>query len=272
MVQREGRILRQGNGNEEVQIYRYITRGSFDAYSWQLLEIKQRFISQLLSGSLTERRGGDVDDAVLNYAEVKALAVGDPQIKRRCEIANQLDRAKVLQKSYLDGREKLIAERQAIPGKIAHMTELIGLCEQDKDRYEHCKREYKYKEAKALRDTIAKAVNAGFDDPQERFIASYQGFDLFVPAYMQRPEAKVLIKGHGKYYLILGSESGITIRLNNFLEGFDDKKREYQDMIKDLKERDKAIAAELAKDGGCESEIRALRAELERLDKELGIK
>ena len=86
MVQREGRILRQGNTNEKVHIYRYITKESFDAYSWQLLETKQRFISQILSGMVTERTGVEVDEAVLNYAEVKALAIGNPLIKERVEV------------------------------------------------------------------------------------------------------------------------------------------------------------------------------------------
>ena len=150
MVQREGRILRQGNRIEEVQIFRYITKGSFDAYSWQLLETKQRFISQLLSGSITERQGGDVDDAVLNYAEVKALAVGDPLIKRRWEVINEMDKLKVLRKEYLKGREMLIEEKAAIPEKVGHEKELIKLCEQDKEHYEKSKREYKYEEARAL--------------------------------------------------------------------------------------------------------------------------
>lgn len=270
MVQREGRILRQGNINEEIQIFRYITRGSFDAYSWQLLEIKQRFISQLLSGSITERRGGDVDEAVLNYAEVKALAVGNPRIKRRCEVINQLDRLKVMQKGYLDSRTKLIEEQAAIPGKIKHVKDQILLCEQDKIRYEESRREYKYKEARALRDLISNAVNAGFGLPDEKFIADYQGFKLFVPAYMEGPEGKILIKGCGNYYLSVGSESGITIRLNNILENFDDKKKEFQQVIKNLRQREKAITEELSKDGGCEEEIKALRKELEVIDKELG--
>lgn len=83
MTQREGRILRQGNANPQVYIYRYITEGSFDAYSWQLLETKQRFISGLLSGSLTTRSGADIEDTVLDYAEVKALAVGNPLVKKK---------------------------------------------------------------------------------------------------------------------------------------------------------------------------------------------
>ena len=99
MTQREGRILRQGNENKKVYIYRYITEGSFDAYSWQLLETKQRFISGLLSGSLTERSGSDIESTVLDYAEVKALAVGNPLIKERVETANELTRYLALQSS-----------------------------------------------------------------------------------------------------------------------------------------------------------------------------
>jgi SNF2 family DNA or RNA helicase len=87
MTQRNGRIIRQGNTNEEVFIYRYITEGSFDAYSWQLLESKQRFISAILQGSIKERYGSDISDTVLNYAEVKALAIGNPLIKKRVETA-----------------------------------------------------------------------------------------------------------------------------------------------------------------------------------------
>ena len=92
MIQREGRILRQGNENKKVEIYRYITEGSFDAYSWQLLETKQRFITDLLSGSLVERNGKEIDDVVLNYAEVKALAIGNPLVKERVEAQNEQNR------------------------------------------------------------------------------------------------------------------------------------------------------------------------------------
>ena len=102
MTQREGRILRQGNENKKVYIYRYITEGSFDAYSWQLLETKQRFISGLLSGSLTERSGSDIESTVLDYAQVKALAVGNPLIKERVETANELTRYLALQRKAID--------------------------------------------------------------------------------------------------------------------------------------------------------------------------
>jgi hypothetical protein len=118
MVQREGRILRQGNLNKKVYIYRYITEGSFDAYSWQLLETKQRFISGLLSGSLTERSGSDVESTVLDYAEVKALAVGNPLVKERVETANELTRYLALQRKAIETHIRLEKELMELPAKM----------------------------------------------------------------------------------------------------------------------------------------------------------
>lgn len=117
MTQREGRILRQGNQNPKVQIFRYITEGSFDAYSWQLLETKQRFITSLLSGSYTEREGSDVEDTVLNYAEIKALAVGNPLVKKRVETANELSRYYTLQRKLVETRIRLDKELKELPSK-----------------------------------------------------------------------------------------------------------------------------------------------------------
>ena len=118
-TQREGRILRQGNENEKIRICRYITEGSFDAYSWQLLETKQRFIVGLLSGSLTERSGADIENTVLNYAEIKALAVGNPLIKQRVETANLLSRYLTLQKKAIETHIRLEKELSEIPDSIS---------------------------------------------------------------------------------------------------------------------------------------------------------
>ena len=107
MVQREGRIIRPGNTNEEVFIYRYITEHSFDAYSWQLLEMKQNFISKLLNNDVHTRSIDDVDSTVLNYAEVKALAIGDPLIKERVETFNEMQRLLGVRYKYFEQREML---------------------------------------------------------------------------------------------------------------------------------------------------------------------
>ena len=132
MIQREGRILRQGNTNEKIYIYRYITEGSFDAYSWQLLETKQRFITALLSGSYIERSGTDIEDTVLDYAEVKALAVGNPLLKERVETANELNRLMMLQKKATERYESLEAELSLLPGGIRAQEVRIGKAVKDK--------------------------------------------------------------------------------------------------------------------------------------------
>lgn len=98
--QREGRGLRQGNENEEVAVYRYVTKGTFDAYSWSLVENKQRFISQIMTSKTVSRSCEDIDEATLSYAEIKAVATGNPLIKEKMELDNDVQRLKLLKSSY----------------------------------------------------------------------------------------------------------------------------------------------------------------------------
>lgn len=98
--QREGRGLRQGNENDEVAVYRYVTKGTFDAYSWALVENKQRFISQVMTGKSVSRTCEDIDEATLSYAEIKAVATGNPMIKEKMEIDNDVQRLKMLRATY----------------------------------------------------------------------------------------------------------------------------------------------------------------------------
>ncbi|MFI5387553.1 MAG: hypothetical protein ACHQ50_15705, partial [Fimbriimonadales bacterium] len=100
--QREGRILRQGNANEEVAIYRYVTEGSFDAYMWQALETKARFISQVITGNNAARRAEDIGGQELSYAEVKAIASGNPAVLTLAEADAELQRLNLLKKNHLD--------------------------------------------------------------------------------------------------------------------------------------------------------------------------
>ena len=98
--QREGRGLRQGNENDEVAVYRYVTKGTFDAYSWALVENKQRFISQVMTGKSISRTCEDIDEAVLSYAEIKAVATGNPMIKEKMQTDNDVQRLKMLKAAY----------------------------------------------------------------------------------------------------------------------------------------------------------------------------
>jgi N12 class adenine-specific DNA methylase len=124
--QREGRILRQGNENEEVAVYRYVTEGSFDAYMWQALETKARFISQVMTGDNAARRAEDIGGQELSYAEVKAIASGNPAVLTLAEADAELQRLTLLKKGHLD--EQYVARRSVrdLPGSIASMSEQLS--------------------------------------------------------------------------------------------------------------------------------------------------
>ncbi len=124
--QRDGRILRQGNENKEVAIYRYVTEGSFDAYMWQALETKARFISQVITGENAARRAEDIGGQELSYAEVKAIASGNPAILTLAEADAELQRLTLLQKNHLD--EQYVARRSVrdLPATIASLSERLS--------------------------------------------------------------------------------------------------------------------------------------------------
>ncbi len=124
--QRDGRILRQGNENKEVAIYRYVTEGSFDAYMWQALETKARFISQVITGDNAARRAEDIGSQELSYAEVKAIASGNPAVLTLAEADAELQRLTLLKKNHLD--EQYVARRSVrdLPGSIASLNERLA--------------------------------------------------------------------------------------------------------------------------------------------------
>src|SRR5271163_1909975 len=124
--QRDGRILRQGNENEEVAIYRYVTEGSFDAYMWQALETKARFIGQVITGDNAARRAEDIGGQELSYAEVKAIASGNPAVLTLAEADAELQRLTLLEKNHLD--EQYVARRSVrdLPGMIAKLSERLA--------------------------------------------------------------------------------------------------------------------------------------------------
>lgn len=129
--QREGRILRQGNKNEEVAVYRYVTEGSFDAYMWQALETKARFIGQVITGHNAARRAEDVGGQELSYAEVKAIASGNPAVLTLAEADAELQRLALLRKNHLD--EQYVARRNLrdLPGRIARYSERLASLQAD---------------------------------------------------------------------------------------------------------------------------------------------
>ena len=283
MTQREGRILRQGNTNAKVQIFRYITEGSFDAYSWQLLETKQRFITGLLSGSLTERSGTDIEDTVLDYAEVKALAVGNPLVKERVETANELSRYLTLQRKLVESRIRMEKELLEMPGKKSNQENNITGCEADIAFYNRWKQanpapvDNKAKKdaaekRKQLRDYIHSSLMGYVLEPKEKTLMTYRGFEVILPANMTREKPYVWLKRNGRYYVELGdTNTGNLIRIDNFL---DDLQTHLDKLKKDfakLQEREHQLKDELKKNESFSDEIEECRKKLEILDKKLGV-
>ena len=292
MVQREGRILRPGNDNKEIFIYRYITEGSFDAYSWQLLETKQNFISALLSGSLEDRESSDIQDVVLNYAEVKAIAIGNPLIKERVEVANELARLRQLHVKTVEMREGLMREVAAIPKEIEEQKVRIENCESDMDFYKAEKErliaeretENEGKDEKTVKaektqkknrfnDAVYGEVIKNVLKTDERHLTDYCGFKVILPANMFIEKPFVYLERSGRYYVELGESSkGVMVRLYNCLEGLDERLERLRDRLNEIRTREKAIKEELAKDTDYSDRISETLDRLKNLDEKLGVK
>ena len=223
MVQREGRIIRPGNGNPRVYIYRYITENSFDAYSWQLLESKQNFISKLLSNEIDERVADDIDDSVLNYAEVKALAIGNPLIKERVEAYNNLQRFKNLEHKANEKLEiskaKVRDYEAAIPKrKLVYENTLLDVEFLSSKTFDFTK-EYK----KELREDVYKKLVAAIANRSREKIGEYMGFEIYSPGYCPNDKCYIYLKRENEYRLeVARTAQGILVRIENFLEKLSD--------------------------------------------------
>lgn len=272
MVQREGRILRQGNENEKVYIYRYITEGSFDAYSWQLLETKQRFISDLLSGSIEARSGSDIDNAVLDYAEVKALAVGNPLIKERVEVANELSRYYALQRKTVERHIRLEQELAELPDKIAKQETLIEQYRKDLEDYKELRREYNKDERKAVREKLYEAIREHILASKEKSLMDYQGFRIVLPANLILKEAYVYLDRNGRHKVEIGnSQVGGLIRIDNYLEGLTDEVNKTEEVLEKLLNRQVSVRREVLNREDYADKITEMKNRLEKLDEQLGV-
>ena len=272
MTQREGRILRQGNENDCIRIFRYITEGSFDAYSWQLLETKQRFIVGLLSGSWEERSGEDIEDTVLNYAEVKALAIGSPLIKRRVELSNEVSRLLTLQRKRGESRILLQKEGEELKGKIRRQKELISHCDEDR---QFCSSEEKLsrrEERKQLRTLLFQAVKEHDASRGEVLLTQYRGFDLLLPGDMNPDKPHLYLRRRGKYPVELGkAEISYLSRVDHVLEGLGQHLERLQQTLGEQEQRLHALETELLRDEDYDRALRECRHSLRQIDRELGL-
>ncbi len=272
MTQREGRILRQGNTNQKVFIFRYVTKGSFDAYSWQLLETKQRFISSILSGHLLERDGSDISDTVLSYAEVKAIAIGNPLVKERVEVANKLDKLVILKRESVKRFEALSQERLGLPPKIEAQKEIVDKAYSDKKAILPLDTEMSKEDKNTFREQLEYAIRSNVLLTKETELMEYRGFKIVLPSGMSAEKPFVWLVGEGKYYVEFGESSkGYQIRIDNFLDGFDKHIEKLESGLCELTTRLEHIDISLGEPDEYTEKIEKLQRKLKALDKQLGV-
>lgn len=230
LEQREGRILRQGNKNEMVNIYRYVTKGTFDSYLWQIVENKQRFISQVMTSKSVARNAEDIDETVLSFAEVKALATGNPLIKEKMDIDNEVSRLTLLKSNYNSRRYAMEDNFMYRYPKFIHETNqrLECLIKDIALRDMHRSEEFqitingKIFDEREKAGTYVQVLTGKMEDEGEKHIGQFRGFEFSIQCNKFFGQHKMILHGSLKHESELGeSPHGNMVRLENLLDGFE---------------------------------------------------
>ena len=283
MTQRNGRIIRQGNMNKEVKVFNYVTEGTFDAYLWQTLENKQRFISQIMTSKSPVRSCEDVDEQALSYAEIKALCAGNPLIKEKMDLDVQVAKLKVLKADHQSQKfrlqDKLLTKFPAdIQETNAHIAglkadaQLAAAHPQGKEEF--CGMVIKgvaYDEKKTAGERLVLACSE-LPNAEEKVIGSYRGFELSLRFDAFRTEYQALLKGQRKYTVPLGTDPlGNIIRLDNSLNSFPERITAAENELTTLHQQQAAAQIEVEKPFPQEEELAEKSARLAELNAQLDV-
>ena len=278
MTQRNGRIIRQGNRNKTVQIYNYVTEGTFDAYLWQTLENKQRFIGQIMTSKSPVRSCEDVDEQVLSYAEVKALCAGNPLIKEKMNLDVEVAKLKVLKADHQSQKyrleDKLLKE---FPAGIQCQKAEIAALQQDAKTAEanpqvkdgFCGMTVK---GMHLDDKLAageRLLLACKEMPTAETVTlgSYRGFGLDLRFDTFRNEYQAVLRGATSHFVPLGTDArGNLTRLDNALDSFSDRIARAENQLQTLYQQRDAAQVEVEKPFPKEAELAEKSARLAELD------
>ena len=284
LQQREGRIIRQGNENPEVDIYSYVTEGTFDAYLYQLVESKQKFISQIMTSKSPVRSAEDVDEQALSYAEIKALASGNPMIKEKMDLDIEVSKLKLLKANHLSqkyaledaiskGFPKQIAETQArITGYGADIATVKGNTHPNADGFSpltlagvtHADK----KEAGAALLTMCQTMLS----PEATQVGSYRGLTLELAFDTFAREYRLTMIGQLRHTVTLGTDVfGNLQRMDNALEGLPIKEQACREQLSNLQTQLETAKAEVQKPFPRETELNTKTARLEELNSLLNL-
>ena len=224
LEQQEGRILRQGNRNQKVKIFRYVTENTFDSYMWQILENKQKFISQIMTSKSPVRACDDVDDTALTYAEIKALATGNPYIKEKMDLDIQVSKLKLMRANHTSQiyslesdiarryPAEITAAKERIAGLKADLAVAKPLLEQDKERFSITVEDRVYTDRKEAGSAILAACAAMKIAKTEGQIADLGGFAISSRFDAFAQTFKLTIKRQSSYTIELGSDPAGNIQ------------------------------------------------------------
>lgn len=279
--QREGRILRQGNENKRVDIFRYVTENTFDSYMWQTIENKQKFISQIMTSKSPVRSCEDVDETALSYAEIKALATGNPHIKEKMDLEIEVSRLKLVKANYLS--QKYALEDSLLkhyPKEIRLTQERIKGYEADIALYEQHRSEdfpgmllcgTHYAEKKDAGAAILEACKA-MTSPEAKEIGTYRGFTLLLSYDVLSKVFRMTLRGELSHTVELGSDIyGNIQRMENMFEAFPVRFSACEKALVTLKEQMENAKAEVEKPFAQEQELSEKTARLAELDALLNI-
>ena len=270
LEQRAGRIIRQGNSNPEVEIYRYVTEQTFDAYLYQLVEGKQKFASQIMTSKSPVRSADDIDETALSYAEIKMLATGNPYIKEKMDLDIQIQKLKLLKANYLS--EKYNLEDKIIkfyPQKIASLTNTIKALEQDLSTAKaHPKPvddsfvgmeingEYITEKADAGKAILESCKQMNSSDPIA--IGKYRGFDMELQLNLTTHFYEVLLKSATTQKVSLGDDpNGNITRIDNAIGRIPDHIENAKAELKNIQTQYETAKIEVQKPFAQEEELKA---------------
>lgn len=255
LEQREGRIIRQGNENKKVDIYTYVTERTFDSYSYQILENKQKFISQINKGDLTVREAEDIDETTLSYAEIKAITAANPKIKRKMEVDAEIARLRVLEGQYKKNlyelQDKILKDFPEDIRKQELLIERVSLDlmhlqaskPADPEAFEISVNGKIYADRKEGGKALTEAL---YKSKPETVVAEYCGFKISMNpiSILTATEREITLAANGQYTMKIGeSASGNLTRLDNFIEEFPARKERLENRLKQMKD-DLEIAKE----------------------------
>ena len=283
MTQRNGRIIRQGNQNKQVYVYNYVTESTFDAYLYQTLENKQKFISQIMTSKSPMRSCDDIDEQALSYAEIKALCAGDPRIREKMDLDVQVAKLKVLRGDFQNQKYRLEDKLlKTFPEEIQKQKTRIAALQQDsqiavahpQDKENFCGMTIKgmvYDDKKAAGERLLLARQE-MPNADMMLLGTYRGFELNIRFDSFRNEHQAVLRAELSYPVSLGDDArGNITRLDNAIDNFADRIADAENTLQNLEQQKQAAEVEVAKPFAQEEELAEKSARLAELNALLNI-